>query len=172
MKSGSVVVVVSDGWDRGDPKVVAAEMARLQRSCHRLIWLNPLAGAPGYQPLAAGMQAAYPFIDDFLPAGTVANLKRLGEILAGTTAGRIAGRPYRRAGGRRPMQSERPPDSRSGRADPATGAPARRLGAWANSAGTTTPNLAAPSTVMRDAPSEVRGGAPGRHRPEDARPLT
>ena len=92
---GAVVVVVSDGWDRGDPSLVAEEMARLQRSCHRLIWLNPLAGAPGYQPLAGGMQAAYPFIDDFLPAGTVANLERLGQILAGNSpSGRpIAGRP-------------------------------------------------------------------------------
>ena len=117
MKSGSVVVVVSDGWDRGDPRVVAAEMARLQRSCHRLIWLNPLAGAAGYQPLAGGMRAAYPYIDDFLPAGTVASLERLGEILAGTTGGRVAGRPYRRAGGRRPLQAERPADSRSGPGD-------------------------------------------------------
>jgi hypothetical protein len=59
------------------------ETARLRRNCHRLIWLNPLAGTPGYQPLAAGMRAAYPFIDDFLPAGTIASLERLGEILAG-----------------------------------------------------------------------------------------
>ena len=56
------------------------------RNCHRLVWLNPLAGTPGYQPLAAGMRAAYPFIDDFLPAGTVASLERLGEILAGVRA--------------------------------------------------------------------------------------
>ena len=64
------MIVVSDGWDRGDPALVAAETARLRRNCHRLVWLNPLASAPGYQPLAAGMKAAYPFIDDFLPAGT------------------------------------------------------------------------------------------------------
>jgi uncharacterized protein with von Willebrand factor type A (vWA) domain len=83
LRSSGVVVVVSDGWDRGDPRMVAAETARLRRSCHRLIWLNPLAGTPGYRPLAAGMAAAYPFIDDFLPAGTVASLERLGEILSG-----------------------------------------------------------------------------------------
>jgi hypothetical protein len=47
------------------------------------VWLNPLAGTPGYQPLAGGMRAAYPYIDDFLPAGTVASLERLGEILGG-----------------------------------------------------------------------------------------
>jgi len=102
LRSGAVVVVVSDGWDRGDPAVVGREMERLQRSCHRLVWLNPLAGAPGYQPLAAGMQAAYPFIDDFLPAGTVASLERLGQVLAGGSPGRPTGRPHRRAGGARP----------------------------------------------------------------------
>jgi uncharacterized protein with von Willebrand factor type A (vWA) domain len=83
LRSSGVVIVVSDGWDRGDPLLVASETARLRRNCHRLVWLNPLAGTPGYEPLAAGMRAAYPFIDDFLPAGTVASLERLGEILAG-----------------------------------------------------------------------------------------
>ncbi len=83
LRSTGVVIVVSDGWDRGDPRLVAVETARLRRSCHRLIWLNPLAGTPGYRPLAAGMAAAYPFVDDFLAAGTVASLERLGEILAG-----------------------------------------------------------------------------------------
>lgn len=83
LRSSGVVIVVSDGWDRGDPRLVAVETARLRRSCHRLIWLNPLAGTPGYRPLAAGMAAAYPFVDDFLAAGTVASLERLGEILAG-----------------------------------------------------------------------------------------
>ena len=83
LRSSGVVIVVSDGWDRGDPALVATETARLRRNCHRLIWLNPLAGTPGYQPLAAGLKAAFPFIDDFLPAGTIASLERLGEILAG-----------------------------------------------------------------------------------------
>ena len=83
LRSSGVVVVVSDGWDRGDPGLVASETARLRRNCHRLVWLNPLAGTPGYQPLAGGMRAAYPYIDDFLPAGTVASLERLGEILGG-----------------------------------------------------------------------------------------
>lgn len=86
LRSSGVVIVVSDGWDRGDPRLVATETARLRRNCHRLVWLNPLAGTPGYQPLAAGMKAAYPYIDDFLAAGTVASLERLGEILAGGRA--------------------------------------------------------------------------------------
>ncbi len=87
LRSSGVVIIVSDGWDRGDPGLVAAETARLRRNCHRLVWLNPLASAPGYQPLAAGMKAAYPYIDDFLPAGTLASLERLGTILAGGTRG-------------------------------------------------------------------------------------
>ncbi len=72
LRTSGVVIVVSDGWDRGDPALVASETARLRRNCHRLVWLNPLAGTPGYQPLAGGMRAAFPYIDDFLPAGTVA----------------------------------------------------------------------------------------------------
>jgi uncharacterized protein with von Willebrand factor type A (vWA) domain len=87
LRTSGVVIVVSDGWDRGDPALVAAETARLRRNCHRLVWLNPLAGTPGYQPLAGGMRAAFPYIDDFLAAGTVANLERLGEILGGVRAG-------------------------------------------------------------------------------------
>jgi uncharacterized protein with von Willebrand factor type A (vWA) domain len=87
LRTSGIVIVVSDGWDRGDPALVAAETARLRRNCHRLVWLNPLASAPGYQPLAAGMRAAFPFIDDFLPAGTLASLERLGEVLAGASQG-------------------------------------------------------------------------------------
>jgi hypothetical protein len=83
LRTSGIVIVVSDGWDRGDPALVATETARLRRNCHRLVWLNPLAGTPGYEPLAGGMRAAYPYIDDFLPAGTVASLERLGEVLAG-----------------------------------------------------------------------------------------
>ena len=86
LRSSGIVIVVSDGWDRGDPALVEAETARLRRSCHRLVWLNPLAGTAGYQPLAAGMRAAFPYIDDFLPAGSIASLERLGEILAGVRA--------------------------------------------------------------------------------------
>jgi uncharacterized protein with von Willebrand factor type A (vWA) domain len=89
LRTSGVVIVVSDGWDRGDPSLVATETARLRRNCHRLVWLNPLAGTPGYQPLAGGMRAAYPYIDDFLAAGTVASLERLGEILGGVRAGDI-----------------------------------------------------------------------------------
>ena len=82
LRSSGVVIVVSDGWDRGDPDLVRAEMARLQRSCHRLIWLDPLAGSEHYQPLAGGMAAAYPFIDDLVAVSDLASLERLGALLA------------------------------------------------------------------------------------------
>ena len=98
LRTSGVVIVISDGWDRGDPALVAAETARLRRNCHRLIWLNPLASAEGYRPLAAGMAAAYPFIDDFLAAGTVASLERLGELLAGARLGAADRARRRRAG--------------------------------------------------------------------------
>ncbi len=162
LRSGAVVAIVSDGWDRGDPAVVATEMERLQRNCHRLIWLNPLAGAPGYQPLAAGMQAAYPFIDDFLPAGTVANLERLGQILAGN-AGR--GRPHRRAGGR-PVPTEAPLHAAPRRIVPNPGA-GKRLGAW----GTQGPSVRQPPQTIDPRSPRSEAEVPRRHRPEDARPL-
>ncbi len=80
---GAVVLVISDGWDRGDPELLRAEMARLTRSCHRLIWLNPLLGAPDYEPLTRGIQAALPYIDDFLPVHNLASLEDLAVRLAG-----------------------------------------------------------------------------------------
>lgn len=82
LRSGATVVVISDGWDRGDPELLAREMARLQRSCRRLIWLNPLLGAPGYQPLTQGMRAALPYIDEFMPIHNLQSLEALAEMLS------------------------------------------------------------------------------------------
>ena len=81
LRGGAVVMVISDGWDRGDAALLSREMARLQRSCHRLIWLNPLLGSPNYQPLTRGMQAAMPYIDDFLPAHNLHSLQELARHL-------------------------------------------------------------------------------------------
>lgn len=78
---GAVVLIISDGWDRGDVRVLAEEMARLQRNCHRLIWLNPLLGQDDYRPVTAGMRAALPYIDDFLPANNLDSLIALGQAL-------------------------------------------------------------------------------------------
>ena len=78
---GSVVLVISDGWDRGDPALFGREMARLQRSSHRLIWLNPLAGSANYEPLTRGMRAAMPYIDDLMPVHNLASLEDLARHL-------------------------------------------------------------------------------------------
>jgi uncharacterized protein with von Willebrand factor type A (vWA) domain len=82
VRSGAVVLLISDGWERGDPALLAREMARLQRSCHRLIWLDPLASKAGFEPATLGLKAALPFVDDFLPCASIASLERLGELLA------------------------------------------------------------------------------------------
>lgn len=79
---GAVVLIISDGWDRGDPALAAREMARLQRTCYRLIWLNPLLGSPEYEPLTRGMQACLPYVDDFLPVHNLASLEDLAQHLA------------------------------------------------------------------------------------------
>jgi uncharacterized protein with von Willebrand factor type A (vWA) domain len=92
---GPVVLLISDGWDRGDPEELGREMSRLRRSCHRLIWLNPLLGSPEYQPLTRGMQAALPFIDDFLPVHNLASLESLAQHL-NTLSGRRRGAGVRR----------------------------------------------------------------------------
>jgi uncharacterized protein len=81
MRNGPVVLIVSDGWDRGDPSLLASELARIRRSCRRLIWLNPLLGSPGYEPLARGMMAALRLVDDFLPAHNLASLEQLADHL-------------------------------------------------------------------------------------------
>jgi len=79
--ASSIVLLISDGWDRGESAHLHAEMERLQRSCHRLIWLNPLLGSPDYLPLTRGMQAALPSIDDFLPVHNLASLEALAQHL-------------------------------------------------------------------------------------------
>ena len=79
---GAVVLIISDGWDRGDPELLKREMARLKRNCHRLIWLNPLLGAPDYEPLTRGIQAALPYVHDFLPVHNLASLEDLANRLA------------------------------------------------------------------------------------------
>ena len=77
LNGGPVVLLISDGWDRGDPGELRDQIARLQRSCHRLVWLSPLIGTADYAPLTRGLQAALPFVDDFLPARTLTNLADL-----------------------------------------------------------------------------------------------
>jgi uncharacterized protein with von Willebrand factor type A (vWA) domain len=78
---GAVVVVLSDGWDRGDPDELAAEMGRLRRCAHRVVWLNPLAADPRYEPLTRGMQAALPHVDHLLPGNSIASLEALADLM-------------------------------------------------------------------------------------------
>jgi uncharacterized protein with von Willebrand factor type A (vWA) domain len=79
---GAVVVILSDGWDRGDVGVLAEQMQRLSRLAYRVIWVNPLKSAPGYKPLAAGMAAALPHVDVFLSGHNFESLEELAGAIA------------------------------------------------------------------------------------------
>ena len=83
MARGAVVVILSDGWDRGDPEHLAEQMARLRRVAHRTVWVNPLRASPGYAPLARGMAAALPHVDAFVDGHSVEALERLSSVIAG-----------------------------------------------------------------------------------------
>jgi uncharacterized protein len=78
---GAVVVILSDGWDRGEPEQLNAEMARLRRAAFRVIWLNPLAAHPDYEPLTRGMLAAVPHTDRLLAGNSIASLEELADVL-------------------------------------------------------------------------------------------
>ena len=79
---GAVTLLITDAWDRGEPETLGRQAFRLQRSCHRLLWLNPLLGRPGYQPLTRGARALLPFVDDHLTVHNLASLEALGGLLA------------------------------------------------------------------------------------------
>ena len=77
----SVVILISDGWDRGDVDVLRRSMEMLHRHAHRLIWLNPLLGSEGYQPICRGIRTALPYVDYFLPAHNLESLAQLTRVL-------------------------------------------------------------------------------------------
>ncbi len=79
---GATIVILSDGWDRGDPELLGAEMARLARVAHRIVWVNPLKATAEYAPLARGMAAALPYVDDFVTGHSVGALEDLVAVLA------------------------------------------------------------------------------------------
>ena len=83
MARGSIVVILSDGWDRGDPTQLGQEMERLHRVTNQLVWVNPLKATPGYAPLAAGMAAALPHVDRFIEGHAYSSLEQLAAIIAG-----------------------------------------------------------------------------------------
>jgi uncharacterized protein with von Willebrand factor type A (vWA) domain len=81
MARGAVVVILSDGWDRGEPAELAEQMQRLARVAHRVVWVNPLKVTPGYAPLARGMAAALPYVDRFVEGHSLDAMERLAAIL-------------------------------------------------------------------------------------------
>jgi uncharacterized protein len=87
MARGAVVVILSDGWDRGDVAVLAEQMQRLKRLAYKVIWVNPLKSAPSYQPLAAGMAAALPYVDVFLSGHNFESLEELAKAIAAAAEG-------------------------------------------------------------------------------------
>jgi uncharacterized protein with von Willebrand factor type A (vWA) domain len=82
---GATVLIISDGWERGDMALLDKEMDRLRRSVHRLLWLNPLAGTPGYQPLVGGIQTVLPYCDEFLPLHNLHSLEQVVSRLGAVT---------------------------------------------------------------------------------------
>ena len=79
---GAVVIILSDGWDKGDPQKLSEQMARLKRIAHKVIWVNPLKATKDYEPLAQGMAAALPWIDDFVEGHSLFSLKNLVQIIS------------------------------------------------------------------------------------------
>jgi uncharacterized protein with von Willebrand factor type A (vWA) domain len=84
---GAVVVLMSDGWERGDATLLGEQVARLRRLSHRVVWSNPRKAAPGYAPLAAGMAAALPHVDDFVEGHSLAALEHLAAVVLGSHEG-------------------------------------------------------------------------------------
>jgi hypothetical protein len=94
---GAIVLIISDGWERGDMTLLSREIERLSQSCWRLIWLNPMAGVEGYQPLVQGIQTVMPFCDDIMPLHNLHNLEQLVRKLSnisvsGSSPSRSTGR--------------------------------------------------------------------------------
>ena len=89
MARGAIVVILSDGWDRGEPELLGTEMSRLARVAHRIVWVNPLKASDGYAPLARGMAAALPYVDEFIEGHSLDSLDRLSSILSSDGAGPV-----------------------------------------------------------------------------------
>lgn len=97
-RGGPIVLIISDGWERGDPAVLSREMARLRRSVHRVIWLNPISGRANYVPATRGMKAVLPHVDDFLPAANLSDLTSVIKLLESIPAHRSSvGVPFDRS---------------------------------------------------------------------------
>jgi uncharacterized protein with von Willebrand factor type A (vWA) domain len=82
MARGAIIVILSDGWDRGDPALLAEQMRRMQRMAYKVVWVNPLKATPGYAPLARGMAAALPYVDSFVEGHSLAALQELAHVIS------------------------------------------------------------------------------------------
>jgi uncharacterized protein with von Willebrand factor type A (vWA) domain len=82
MARGAVVVIFSDGWERGDPSLLAAQMQRLHRIAHRVVWVNPHRGKAGYEPVQQGVVAALPWCQDFVAGHSLATFHEVAEVIA------------------------------------------------------------------------------------------
>ncbi len=91
MARGAVVVILSDGWDRGDPEVLGEQMERLHRVAYQVVWVNPLKSSPNFAPLARGMAAALPHVDEFVEGHNLASLEHLARVVSGKRS--ESGRP-------------------------------------------------------------------------------
>ena len=102
MARGATTVILSDGWDRGEPTEMEVQMQRLSRVAHRVVWVNPLKASPGYAPLARAMAAALPYVDDFVEGHCLDSLTQLAELVLADSRGvrSITARPI-------PVGSER-----------------------------------------------------------------
>lgn len=110
VRSGAVVLVMSDGWERGDPARLGEEVRRLRRACHRLYWLDPLAAQPGFEPATLGLQAALPHCDALVPVASVASLEGLAAALARWTRPGARTAPWH-GGAPPPIPSPHPPSA-------------------------------------------------------------
>jgi hypothetical protein len=90
---GALVVLASDGWERGDARALGVQMARLRRLAHRVVWVNPHVAKPGFAPATAGLKAALPHVDDFLAGHDLAAYEQLARVLSGTLPRATSGRP-------------------------------------------------------------------------------
>jgi uncharacterized protein with von Willebrand factor type A (vWA) domain len=94
MARGAIVVILSDGWDRGDPELLGEQMQRLHRITFNMVWVNPLKVTPGYAPLARGMAAALPYVDHFVEGHSLAAMEELAGVIASTPPRRTSVRSH------------------------------------------------------------------------------
>ena len=132
MARGAVVVILSDGWERADPALVGREMERLARLAHRIVWVNPRAGAPGFEPRAGGMAAALPYCDALVSGHRPERA---------STSSRRRSQPTRSRAGGPPARPRPRPTSRPGRAPSPTDAqrPVPMPSGYGPKRGSTTP---------------------------------